>query len=39
LRGEEVITNPGPDVALVPGDVLSVLGTAEQRVALRDLAL
>ncbi len=39
VRGEEVITNPGPDVAFVPGDVLSVLGTADQRAALRDLAL
>ncbi len=39
VRGEEVIANPNPDVALVSGDVLSVLGTADQRVALRDLTL
>ncbi len=31
LRGEEVVTNPGPELMLAPGDTLSVLGTAEQR--------
>jgi CPA2 family monovalent cation:H+ antiporter-2 len=39
VRGEEVIANPGPEVALAPGDVVSVLGTAGQRAALRNLAL
>lgn len=33
VRGEEVFTNPGPDLALKPGDTLSVLGTTEQRAA------
>lgn len=39
VRGEEVIANPGPEVTLVSGDAVSVLGTAGQRAALRDLAL
>jgi len=33
VRGEEAITNPGPDLALEPGDTVSVVGTAEQRAA------
>lgn len=33
VRGDEVVTNPGPDLELAPGDTLSVLGTAEQRSA------
>jgi CPA2 family monovalent cation:H+ antiporter-2 len=39
VRGEEVIANPGPEVALASGDAVSVLGTAGQRAALRNLAL
>lgn len=31
VRGEEVVTNPGPDLTLEPGDTVSVVGTAEQR--------
>ena len=31
VRGDEVITNPGPDLKLEPGDTVSVVGTAEQR--------
>jgi CPA2 family monovalent cation:H+ antiporter-2 len=33
VRGEEVIANPGPDSSLVPGDLISVLGTPDQRAA------
>jgi CPA2 family monovalent cation:H+ antiporter-2 len=33
VRGGEAITNPGPDLALEPGDTVSVVGTAEQRAA------
>jgi CPA2 family monovalent cation:H+ antiporter-2 len=33
VRGEEAITNPGPDLSLQPGDTVSVVGTAEQRAA------
>lgn len=33
VRGDEVVTNPGPDLELAPGDTLSVLGTTEQRSA------
>ncbi len=39
VRGEGVTANPGPEVALAPGDTIGVLGTADQRAALRDLAL
>ena len=31
VRGDEVITNPGPNLTLEPGDTVSVVGTAEQR--------
>jgi CPA2 family monovalent cation:H+ antiporter-2 len=31
VRGEEVIANPGPDSSLIPGDLISVLGTPDQR--------
>jgi K+/H+ antiporter YhaU regulatory subunit KhtT len=33
VRGDEAITNPGPDLTLQPGDTVSVVGTAEQRAA------
>jgi CPA2 family monovalent cation:H+ antiporter-2 len=33
VRGDEAITNPGPDLTLEPGDTVSVVGTAEQRAA------
>jgi CPA2 family monovalent cation:H+ antiporter-2 len=33
VRGEEAITNPGPDLTLESGDTVSVVGTAEQRAA------
>ena len=39
VRGEGVTANPGPEVALAPGDTIGVLGTADQRAAIRDLAL
>ena len=39
VRGEEVLTNPGPELTFAPGDTIGVLGTPDQRAALRDLAL
>jgi CPA2 family monovalent cation:H+ antiporter-2 len=39
VHGDNVTANPGPDVALAPGDLVSVLGTADQRAAFRDLTL
>jgi CPA2 family monovalent cation:H+ antiporter-2 len=38
VRGESVVANPGPEFALAPGDVLSVLGTPVQRAAFSSLA-
>jgi CPA2 family monovalent cation:H+ antiporter-2 len=38
-REDSVIANPGPEVAIAPGDTIGVLGTPDQRAALRDLAL
>lgn len=38
VRGEKVLTNPGPEVAFVPGDVVGAVGTPEQRAAFRKLA-
>jgi CPA2 family monovalent cation:H+ antiporter-2 len=38
VRGEEVFANPGPDFVLAPGDVVSVLGTPEQRAAFLGLS-
>jgi uncharacterized protein with PhoU and TrkA domain len=38
VRGEEVIPNPGADLALQAGDALGVLGTQEQRAAFRAIA-
>jgi CPA2 family monovalent cation:H+ antiporter-2 len=37
VRGERVIANPGPEFTLAPGDVLSVLGTPDQRAAFSSL--
>lgn len=31
VRGDEVVTNPGPELTLEPGDTVSVVGTTEQR--------
>jgi CPA2 family monovalent cation:H+ antiporter-2 len=39
VHGDNVTANPGPDFALAPGDLVSVLGTADQRAAFRDLTL
>jgi CPA2 family monovalent cation:H+ antiporter-2 len=39
VREESVIANPGPEVAIAPGDTIGALGTPDQRAALRDLAL
>jgi CPA2 family monovalent cation:H+ antiporter-2 len=33
LRGEQIHSNPGPDLVLEPGDLVAVLGTAEERAA------
>jgi CPA2 family monovalent cation:H+ antiporter-2 len=38
VRGDEVIPNPGADLALEAGDAVGVLGTREQRAAFRSLA-
>ena len=37
VRGESVTANPGPGFALASGDVLSVLGTPDQRAAFSSL--
>lgn len=37
VRGEEVMPNPGPEVALRAGDLVGVLGTPAQRAAFRAL--
>ena len=37
LRGEIVTSNPGPDWVIEPGDMLAVLGRAEQRAEARAL--
>jgi K+/H+ antiporter YhaU regulatory subunit KhtT len=37
VRGEEVIPNPGSEVALRAGDLLGVLGAPDQRAAFRAL--
>jgi CPA2 family monovalent cation:H+ antiporter-2 len=38
VRGDEVIPNPGADLALQAGDAVGVLGTPEQRAAFRAIA-
>jgi CPA2 family monovalent cation:H+ antiporter-2 len=38
VRGEEVVPNPGPEIALRAGDLVGVLGTPEQRAAFMTLA-
>jgi monovalent cation:H+ antiporter-2, CPA2 family len=38
VRGDEVIPNPGADLALQAGDAVGVLGTPEQRAAFRTIA-
>jgi K+/H+ antiporter YhaU regulatory subunit KhtT len=38
VRGDEVIPNPGADLALEAGDAVGVLGTREQRAAFRSIA-
>jgi len=38
VRGDEVIPNPGADLALEAGDAVGVLGTPEQRAAFRAIA-
>jgi CPA2 family monovalent cation:H+ antiporter-2 len=38
VRGEEVMPNPGPEVALQAGDLVGILGTPDQRAAFRALA-
>ncbi len=39
LRGEQMISNPGPELVLKADDIVAVYGTAEQRAAFRELAL
>jgi K+/H+ antiporter YhaU regulatory subunit KhtT len=38
IRGEDVLPNPGPEVAFEAGDVVGTLGTPDQRAAFRKLA-
>ena len=38
LRGETIYSNPGPEVVIVEGDTVAVLGTRAQREAFRGLA-
>ena len=38
LRDGETLPGPGPEVALVAGDVVGVLGTLEQREAFKALS-
>jgi CPA2 family monovalent cation:H+ antiporter-2 len=38
IRGNDVLPNPGPEIAFEAGDVVGGLGTPEQRAALRALA-
>ncbi|HWQ13958.1 MAG TPA: cation:proton antiporter [Roseiflexaceae bacterium] len=35
LRGDELLSNPTPDLVLRAGDMVAILGTAEQRAAFR----
>jgi K+:H+ antiporter len=37
VRGDEVLPNSGPEVALEDGDVVGVLGTPDQQAAFRAL--
>jgi K+/H+ antiporter YhaU regulatory subunit KhtT len=38
VRGDEVISNPGADLQLEPGDAVGILGTPEQRADFRAIA-
>lgn len=38
VRGDDVLTNPGPDVVFTPGDTVGVIGTPAQRAAFLALA-
>jgi K+/H+ antiporter YhaU regulatory subunit KhtT len=38
VRGDEVIPNPGADLALQAGDAVGVLGTPQQRAAFSTIA-
>jgi CPA2 family monovalent cation:H+ antiporter-2 len=38
IRGDELLPNPGPEVAFEAGDVVAALGTADQRAVFRALA-
>ena len=38
VRGDEMLPNPEPEVALEAGDVVGILGTPDQRIAFRALA-
>jgi monovalent cation:H+ antiporter-2, CPA2 family len=38
VRGDEVISNPGADLRLEPGDAVGILGTPEQRADFRAIA-
>jgi CPA2 family monovalent cation:H+ antiporter-2 len=38
IRGDDVLPNPGPEVAFMPDDVVGAVGTPDQRAAFRALA-
>jgi monovalent cation:H+ antiporter-2, CPA2 family len=38
IRGDDLLTNPEPEVALQAGDLMSILGTPDQRAAFKELA-
>jgi K+:H+ antiporter len=38
IRGDDLLANPEPEVALQTGDLISILGTPDQRAAFKELA-
>jgi monovalent cation:H+ antiporter-2, CPA2 family len=38
IRGDDLLANPEPEVALQAGDLMSILGTPDQRAAFKELA-
>jgi CPA2 family monovalent cation:H+ antiporter-2 len=38
IRDEDLLANPGPEVVLQAGDLMSILGTPDQRAAFKELA-
>ena len=38
IRGDDLLANPGPEIVLQAGDLMSILGTPDQRSAFKELA-